>query len=90
MSSSDDSYKSFVKKIKNISRVELERLCKESGMSQKEIHAVVSYIYDEKSVAQIADELNISIGQFHYKKKRTINRLRNYIVASEYFMLKIV
>jgi hypothetical protein len=76
--------KEFIKRLRYMPRVELTRLCKDSGMNDKEIYGVVSYIYDELSIPQIADNLNISVGQFHYRKELVAVRLRNYLKAIQY------
>lgn len=78
------NFREFVKRLRCLPRVELLRLCKESGMGDREIYAVVSYIYDELSIEEIADHLNISIGQFHYRKEKVALRLRNYLIIINY------
>lgn len=83
-SSGKFNFRAFVKIIKNMSRTELNRLCVASGMSDREVYAVVSYIYDELSIAQISEKLNISVGQFHYKKERLAHRLRTYLKSIDY------
>ena len=81
--------KEFVKRLRYMPRVELTRLCKESGMDDREIYAVVSYIYDELSIPQIASNLNISVGQFHYRKEMVAIRLRNYLKLIDYPRLEL-
>lgn len=78
------NFRKFVKILKYLSRTELNRLCVASGMSDREVYAVVSYIYDNQSIAQIVDKLNISVGQFHYKKIRLAHRLRTYLMSINY------
>lgn len=77
-------FREFVKRLRCLPKVELHRLCQESGMSDREIYAVVSYIYEELSIEEIASHLNISIGQFHYRKERVALRLRNYLIIINY------
>lgn len=77
-------FRKFVKTLKYMSRTELKRLCIASGMTDREIYAVVSYIYDNLSIAQITDKLSISVGQFHYKKIRLAHRLRTYLKSINY------
>lgn len=81
--------KGFVKRLRYMPRVELTRLCKESGMDDREVYAVVSYIYDELSIPQIASNLNISVGQFHYRKEMVAIRLRNYLKLIDYPRLEL-
>lgn len=81
--------KEFAKRLRYMPRVELTRLCKESGMNDREVYAVVSYIYDELSIPQIASELNISVGQFHYRKEIVALRLRNYLKLVNYPKLEL-
>ena len=81
---SNFNLKEFVKRLRYMPRVELNRLCKESGMDDREVYAVVSYIYDELSIPQIASNLNISVGQFHYRKEMVALRLRNYLKLINY------
>lgn len=81
--------KEFVKRLRYMPRVELTRLCKESGMDDREVYAVVSYIYDELSIPQIASNLNISVGQFHYRKEMVAIRLRNYLKLIDYPRLEL-
>ena len=81
--------KKFVKRLRYMPRVELTRLCKESGMDDREVYAVVSYIYDELSIPQIASNLNISVGQFHYRKEMVAIRLRNYLKLIDYPRLEL-
>lgn len=77
-------FRKFVKQISYMSRTELNRLCIASGMSEREVYAVVSYVYDNLSIAQITEKLNISVGQFHYKKERLAHRFRTYLKSINY------
>lgn len=58
-------------------------------MDDREVYAVVSYIYDELSIPQIASNLNISVGQFHYRKEMVAIRLRNYLKLIDYPRLEL-
>lgn len=82
-------FRAFVRILRYMSRTELNKLCVASGMSEREIYAVLAYVYDNKSIAQIADELNISTGQFHYKKERLAHRFRTYLKSIGYPNFKV-
>ena len=74
----------FAKALRCLPRTELERLCKDSGMNEREIYAVVSYVYDRKTIERIAADLNISVSTYHYKKEDLALKLRNYLWIIKY------
>lgn len=82
--------KEFIKRVKFMSRYELEKLCRDSGMREKEVQGVLMYIYDELSAEVIAEKLNISTSQFYKKKERVAHRLRSYLKSINYSELDLV
>lgn len=78
------SIKLFTKALRCLPRMELEKICKDSGMTERETYAVVSYVYDRKTIERIASDLNISISTYHYKKKELALRLKNYLRIINY------
>ena len=76
--------RAFAKALRCLPRTELERLCKDSGMNEREVYAVVSYVYDRKTVDRIAADLNISVSTYHYKKETLALKLRNYLWIIKY------
>lgn len=80
--------KAFCKVLKYLPRVELMRICKESGMNEREIYGVVSFIYDGKSVSEIAETLNVSLSKYNYRKKQIALQLYNHMKLLEHPFLQ--
>lgn len=76
--------RAFAKALRCLPRTELEKLCKDSGMNEREVYAVVSYVYDRKTIERIASDLNISVSTYHYKKETLALKLRNYLWIIKY------
>lgn len=67
------------KVLKYLPEYELERICKEVGMNQRQLKATMDYIYHEKSVKQIIDELGMSLNTFQVKKEILAMRVSFYL-----------
>lgn len=84
------SIKEFIKRIRFLSRYELKMHCENSGMTEKEIQGTLMYIYDELSVEEIAEKLNISVSQFYKKKNRLAHRFKSYLKSIKYKDLDLI
>ena len=74
----------FVKSLRSLSKVELDRLCIESGMSDREVQGILLYIYDRMPAEDVADYLNMSPSKFHRRKQILANRLFNFLESIHY------
>ena len=77
----------FSKSLRSLSKVELDRLCIESGMNDREIQGVLMYIYDRASAEEVADYLNMSLSKFHRRKQILANRLFNFLESIDYELI---
>lgn len=77
----------FSKSLRSLSKVELDRLCIESGMNDREIQGVLMYIYDRASAEEVAAYLNMSLSKFHRRKQILANRLFNFLESIDYELI---
>ena len=77
----------FSKSLRSLSKVELDRLCIESGMNDREIQGVLMYIYDRASAEEVAAYLNMSLSTFHRSKQILANRLFNFLESIDYELI---
>lgn len=79
--------RAFAKSLRYLPKVELLRLCKESGMNERETYGVVSYIYERESVDTISENLNMSKGTFQSRKEVLALRFKNYLESIDYNLI---
>lgn len=74
----------FVKQLRYLPKVELDRLCRNSGMSERETTATIKYIYDRESTEYLCNLLNLSIGTFQSRKEVLGMRFKKYLDCINY------